>query len=463
MKKGYILSSRNFNIIAVKSKAILFKEFCIAIFLLHNCFSSLYASEQIPEDSITSHEFILTTSSLNEFINQSLDENPSIQAAKANLAATQARLAAAGKPLYNPELIAETEQKRQKSFKDAELAQDGEKPYEKTYTAGFNQTIDWSNKRLARTKVADTTVHVAQYQLFALRQQLSTEMLMALIRYHAAQKVVMLSKQRTSLLQQFVTLTEKRQASGDVARVETDLAQLALSEAFAQQADSEIRSNQAVQVLRATTGLARANFPVLPDILPNPNMMNTNIDELLGCLPALKVLNEQFQNAKMRIGLAKRERYPDPTVGIQGGQENTNEGNKRVLLASFTIPLFIRNSYQAEVEAADYDAIEAEKKRMDVIRQTRADIISTTERYQMLYQAVQESQQIAGKPLNDGMILIQRLWQGGEMSTTDYLVQLKQRLDSQIAGAELRERAWQAWGDWLKASGTVEEWLQNKL
>ncbi|MBI2791824.1 MAG: TolC family protein [Gammaproteobacteria bacterium] len=460
MKKYYILCGNNSSII--EKKETVFKELIIAIFLLHNSFSSLFASERIHQDNNFDGKFRITNSSLNGFISQALDENPSIQAAKANLAAAQSRLEAAGKPLYNPQLIADTQQKRQKNFKDPELAQDGKKPYEKTYIAGFNQTIDWANKRLARTKVADTTVHVSEAQLFALKQQLATEILMAMIRYQAAQKVVMLAKERTSLLQQFVTLTEKRQASGDVARVETDLAQLALSEAIAQQADSEIRSNQAIQVLRATTGLASTTLPVLPDNLPDPNMMNTNIDELLDCLPALKVLAEQFHNAKMRIGLAKRERYADPTIGIQGGQDNTNEGNKRVVLASFSIPLFVRNSYQAEVEAANFDSIEAEKKRMDLIRQIRADIVSTSERYQMLYQSVQESSRIAGKPLNDGIILIQRLWQGGEISTTDYLVQLKQRLDSQIAGAELRERAWQAWGDWLKASGTVEEWLQNK-
>lgn len=461
MKKSYILN-RNNRIYIFKDKIpiIIFKRWIIVIILLQSCFNSLFASEEIIQNHDINCEFM--TSSLDAFIQQALNENPSIQAALANLSASQARLDAAGNPLYNPEFIAQTEQKRLRKFKNPELSADGPKPYEKTYTAGINQTIDWANKRWARTKVANTAVHVAQFQLFDLQQQLATEILKALIRYNAIQKIVMLSKKRTSILQQFVTLTEKRQASGDVARIETDLAQLALSEAMAQQAAFDIRSIQEIQILRATTGLDHAALPELPEDLPDPNAMNTNVDELLNCLPALKVLTEQSQNAKMRIGLANRERYADPTIGIQGGRENTNEGYKRVVLASFSIPLFIRNTYKAEVIAANYDAIEAEEKTMDLIRQIKADIMSTSERYQILYQAVQESERIAKKPLNDGLILIQRLWQGGEMSTTDYLVQLKQRLDSQIAGAELQELAWQAWGDWLKASGTIEEWIQSQ-
>ena len=58
------------------------------------------------------------------------------------------------------------------------------------------------------------------------------------------------------------------------------------------------------------------------------------------------------------------------------------------------------------------------------------------------------------------MTLIERLWQTGEINSTDYIVQLKQRIDSQIAGVELKGRAWQAWSEWLRASGQVESWLQ---
>ncbi|MCS5712805.1 TolC family protein [Candidatus Berkiella aquae] len=433
----------------------------IYIILSLSC-SSLFADERLNyNNNVQCTQSDTSSLPLKIFIYQFLESHPSIQAAKANVAAANARFHAAEQPLYNPELIAETEQKRQKSFKDPELALEGEKPYEKTYTAGLNQTVDWVSKRSARSKVADRNFHIAESQLESLQQQLATEVINALIRYQSTRQVVKLSKERTSLLQKFVTLTEKREATGDVARVETDLAQLALSEALAQQADAEMTFNQALQILRSMTGLTNSEWPDLPNYLPSPSQMNTDFNELLNCLPAVQVLNEQILSAQMRIKLAQRERFPDPTFGLQGGQENTDEGTKRVIMATFSIPLFIRNSYKAEVEAANFDTLEVEEKRIDMIRQISADMMGSSERYQRLYQIVEEWQKIANKPLGDGITLIERLWQAGEMTTTDYLVQFKQRLDSQIAGAELRGRAWQAWAEWLKASGTVENWLKN--
>lgn len=400
-------------------------------------------------------------SRLNIVIQKTLNTSPVVQAAQANLTASYARWQAAKQPLYNPELIAQLEDKHQNSFTDPVLALEDPKIYEKTNTIGINQTVDWTNKRSARSKIADKNYQVAEAQLALIRQQLATELLNALITYQKSQAVLKLSKERTHILQKFVTLTEKREATGDVARVETDLAQLALSESLVQQANSELDLSEAQQVLLAITGLTNTTWPSLPNHLPDPNLVNRNINELLSCLPEIQSLNEQHLSAKMRIQLAKRERYPDPTFGLQGGKENTNEGSKKVFMATFSIPLFIRNSYKAEVTAANFEAIEAQEKQMGVMRQLTAGMISSAERYRMLYKTVQEWQQIANKPLINGMVLIERLWQAGEMGTTDYLIQIKQRLDSQIAGAQLRGRAWQAWGDWLKASGTVENWLEH--
>ncbi|MBN9289448.1 MAG: TolC family protein [Gammaproteobacteria bacterium] len=432
------------------------------MFLLLFVSNTILAKEKFENDSyLKISQTKIYPNSLKAFIYQVLEDNPEVQAAKVNIDAQHARLEAAEQPLYNPALVADTEQKRQRSFKDPELALEGIKPYEDTYTIGINQTFDLANKRLVRSKVADKNLHVAECQLAALRQQLATEVLNALIRYQTTQLVVNLAKERTALLKKFVNLTEKREATGDVPSVETDLAKLALSEAIVQQADAEINLNQILQDLRALTGLNQIVWPDLPS-LPVLPFVNENINELLNSLPALQVLNEQYLGAMMRVQLTKRERFPDPTFGIQGGRENTNEGTKRVWLATFSVPLFIRNSYRAEVEAASFDAMEADKKRLNLLRQVSANIVSSAERYQMLYQTFQETQQISKKPLNDGVNLIERLWQAGELSTTDYLVQFKQRLDSQIAVAELRTRTWQAWGDWLKASGTIENWLQGK-
>ena len=54
---------------------------------------------------------------------------------------------------------------------------------------------------------------------------------------------------------------------------------------------------------------------------------------------------------------------------------------------------------------------------------------------------------------------LQTLWQAGELSTTDYLVQLSATLDVQESALELRHALWRAWFEWLWASGQVDAWF----
>lgn len=380
---------------------------------------------------------------LGDFINQVLRDNPAIQAAESNVAAAKARERAAGYPIYNPELSAQ----KQNALEN------------QSYLA-ISQTVDWANKRDAREQVGAANARIAQAQLAELRQQLAAQILSALAKYQASQQAVMLAKERTSLLSQFVTLTRKRFKSGDIARVDLDLAQLAFSEATAQQADAEVNQNQALQILRAATGFSRSNWPRLPANLPTISSKNIDMETLLSHIPTVSVLNQQYQSAMSRIKLAERERYPDPTFGLQGGQSSSEGQSKKLVTFTVSIPLYVRNPYRAEVDAANYDAKEAAGKRADIVRQTRADITSSAERYETLYQANKQWQQAAGKPLGDGMVIIERLWQAGEINSTDYIFQLKQRVDSQIAGVELKGRAWQAWAEWLRASGKVNSWLE---
>jgi cobalt-zinc-cadmium efflux system outer membrane protein len=55
-----------------------------------------------------------------------------------------------------------------------------------------------------------------------------------------------------------------------------------------------------------------------------------------------------------------------------------------------------------------------------------------------------------------------RLWEAGELSTTEFLVQLRQTLDTRESALELRETLWRAWLEWLIASGQIESWLGTR-
>ena len=54
---------------------------------------------------------------------------------------------------------------------------------------------------------------------------------------------------------------------------------------------------------------------------------------------------------------------------------------------------------------------------------------------------------------------MQRLWESGELSTTDYLVQLQQTLDTRWNALDLELTMWDAWFEWLAATGLADNWL----
>jgi cobalt-zinc-cadmium efflux system outer membrane protein len=56
--------------------------------------------------------------------------------------------------------------------------------------------------------------------------------------------------------------------------------------------------------------------------------------------------------------------------------------------------------------------------------------------------------------------LLERLLREGEISPSDYLQQLKQTLDTQLAGAELEARVWRSWADYLAATGQLDRWAR---
>lgn len=79
--------------------------------------------------------------------------------------------------------------------------------------------------------------------------------------------------------------------------------------------------------------------------------------------------------------------------------------------------------------------------------------------YKYLYSATIQWYAAAHHSIKDGVDLLDKLWRAGELSTTDYLVKLKQRLDSEVAGSELKGNAWSMWFSIMNSSGQLKTWL----
>jgi outer membrane protein, heavy metal efflux system len=379
-------------------------------------------------------------SQLGNWTRQVMTDHPAIQAADAAVDAARARLDAADQPLYNPELEFEYENS------DTE-----------TKAGGISQAIDWADKRGARASVAENELRIAEAGQAAVRESLAAEILSALADHATAVAQQQLGEQRSELMERFGGLAERRRKAGDLAQVELDLATLAVAEARFQQATVTAAEIQSLQALIALTGHNAGPWPLFPDGLPELALQQLDREALLQSLPALRKSLARVATARATIQLRTRERRPDPTITLRAGEEDSDS----LTGVNLSIPLFIRNSRRAEVDVASAELLQAEYEANDLYSNLQTQLEAAGLVYQLSRSAWQVWESTGAVSLGGQIKLLQRLWQAGEINTTNYLVQLKQALDTRTSAIEQRGRMWQAWIDWLLASGQVENWLQT--
>ncbi len=395
----------------------------------------------------TSPETEATSPVLRRFIQTTLETNPGILAARAEIEAAGGRVAAADRPIYNPQLQIEAEQS------ESRLA-----------TVGLEQALDWSDKRGANTNIASAELQVARAEYIVRRQQLTGELLSGLADYHTAEAAQALAQERARLMTDFSDLSQKRRRAGDLSQIELDLASLARTQADLELSLAATDLAQASQNLAAVTGQVVQKWPELPADIPAP--VDFDAQALLTALPQIRALQARSAAARARVELRRRERRPDPTLGATVGQERTfrngDDGSFGVVGLNLSIPLFVRNSFAAEVDTANAELAEAEQTKHEAFRRAQARLLSAAERYRLSHAAWQAWQRSGRPSLSSQVSQLDRIWKYGEMSTADYLVQLNQTLETRAAALKIQNRLWDAWADWLVASGEVDDWLTRK-
>lgn len=381
--------------------------------------------------------------SIARFIYHVWHTNAAIQSAQSEVARAHADLLQSQRPIYNPNLGIEVERVHRVQLDDK-------------YVADVSQTIDLFNKRGARAVVGQKDLLASNANLARQRLSLASQTLKALAKYRMAQVIVRLAKQRTALLRRFQKQTMRRFKSGDIAQDAVDLASLAYAEAISQQANEEVALTRAKQELTAISQTDVKYWPRLPHYLPTPLKPSAFIKHRwLRRLPILRLYQARVAAAQASIRVAETNAKPDPTVSIRGGSED----NELLIGGSFSIPLFVRNNFHDRIRAFNHQAIAVEQDRMNTYRHAKAMLNGDLTRYKILYDATKNWQHASKHSLAGGIDLLNRLWSAGELSTTNYLVQLKQRIDSQIAGVKLKANAWQTWFSVMKASGQMKVWL----
>ena len=369
--------------------------------------------------------------------------SPEVQAAQAELEAARARARAAAQPLYNPELSL-----------DAENADVNRR------TAGLSLVLDLSGKRRARTEEGQAALHASEATYALARRDIATRWLKAWSTAALATQRSELGRRRLELMQRFDALAGQRLKVGDISSPERDLAGLALGEAQIQQASLIGNEAAARAGLFAINGEAAKMSPSLAQGLPpqSGTVVPLPADER----PELLKARAEQARAEAGIEVARRARRPDPTVSLTGGQVRNGPINDRVIGLSVSIPLPVLNTGLAEVDAAQAEADAAAANVRSRQLMSQASLQEAQARYDALLGAANAFRMGRAAAFEDRTVLLEKLWRAGEISTSDYLVQLKQSLDTALSGLELESQAWQAWFDYLTAVGRLNDWIDGR-
>jgi cobalt-zinc-cadmium efflux system outer membrane protein len=397
------------------------------------CVCLLFASGGTPAQSANE-----TLPGIAAAVRRAWAQHPAAEATERTLAAARARAQAAAQPLYNPEL-------------EVEFEDEGE---ERRTTAGVGWTLDLSGKRRARSALGQATLSLAEAEANQRRVQFALAWLQAWAERLAANERVRVGQQRVALVERFADLADRQRAAGDISTLERDLAYLAREEARAEQAGLLSDAASAEESFRSVGGNVD-DVPTPTDLAPPVTSDEIEVTSIVEA----RVAAATATNAQQQVAVAQRDRRPDPTVHLTTGRIDFGPASDNVVGVSVSVPLFVRNPYRAEVTAAhaDADAAHAERRRVEL------EVVARAERTQRTYAAMRAAwtqwSQSPGTDVAMRSDLLERLWRAGELSTADYLTQLKQTLDTSLAGAELHGRLWRSYVDMLYATGRLDGWV----
>ena len=382
----------------------------------------------------------LAPASVRQALRAAWEAHPQSQQTEATLAAADARVDAARRPLYNPEV-------------DLDAEREG---VDRTTTAGISLTLDVNGKRRARTGAATARREQVSAEAHLRRRDFTRQWFSSWAALTTAQERVRIGERRLALVSRFAGLADKQFTAGDVSGLERDLALLARDEAEAEQSQLLAELAEAESLFRAVGGdPAAATTLALPsNALPKPDTIAVAVEQL----PEWQAAQAAAAVAQAEIDVAKRNRIADPTVGVRGGRVDYGPVQDNVVGVSVSVPLFVRNSYRAELVAAQADATAAEAEAARVQLVLAAEQRRAISSYAAAHAAWLRWSKSKGTDTARRADLLERLWREGDVSTADYLLQLKQTLDTELAGAELEARLWRGFTDYLAATGQLERW-----
>ncbi|BDY04496.1 TolC family protein [Ferrimonas sp. YFM] len=369
----------------------------------------------------------------------SLEALPEIQAQQAELALSNLAVDTANQALYNPGLSLDVENLGASSAKEE-------------VTLGLSQSIDWSDKRGYRTRVAQLAALQAQAQYRQSRNLALARLLSGWVSLSQAQTLAGYASEQKQRTLEMLTLAERMVQVGELAPLDRQLITLELARVGSDHADALQALAQAKAQVRLAGGNPQLALPAWSASISLPST------EVTPQLPALKGNYQKVLAARAALDLARTQGKADPTLSIGA----KTDGDDSSLQLGVSVPLNVRNRYQGEIAQANQAILVAESQFLSDARTLEITLESLSERYQAVSDNYVSWQQLTRDSLQSSQKLMQTLWQGGEMPTSQYLQSQQQLADTRAVGAELAAEQSTLWIEMMAQRGELEAWLTDQ-
>lgn len=369
---------------------------------------------------------------------QTLRLSPQWQQLDARQVSAQADSRAAQQPLYNPELELSYEDKT-----------------ERAYQVTVSQTIDLFDKRETQSQMAMLSEQISLLDIQAQKTLLLEQVLTALLESRRASALANLSASQLQISERLIALTRKRMGAGDASQIDLQLVQLAHTEAL----ESNSAALEALLQRQSDAALVLGDTAIrLPRSFDYSTASPPDFTDL-----SRQTLNSQIalletRKAQLEIAQAAKARRIEPTVGLGFGQE----GNDNVIALSLSIPLNVRNTYRAEVDAAEARAAYRDDTYLLIQQQSHNELKRSwtlLTQQQALKHLLADTGQQSMQTLNQQF---EKLWRLGELDTTRYLQSLQQSNSALKAQINLNTESDLALIQWLARSNQLLSWLSPR-
>ena len=251
---------------------------------------------------------------------------------------------------------------------------------------GIGQELVLWGKRGERIAAAHGRMAAVGAERADLDRRLVFEVRARFVRTLVAGERLRLARENLTHYRETVRVSRERADAGEISAAEFDKIALEQRGFEHEVADAEIERRQAVAELLPLLGLDVADLVPVGELQLPAARTDTDalVSEALRRRPDLTAAERQAEAAEAALRLARAERWPNVTVGVQYTHDEFQvAGNlANSLGANFSLPLPLVNRNQGEIQRAEAEALiarhEVQKLRLEIPQEVRTAVTNYT-------------------------------------------------------------------------------------